>query len=171
MRGLIRYAFAAAILFATAIPAMARSYVVCLDVTKDARFSTELAGSSPLFFVGAAPIYPAKTVISSPADCTPTTLGASPIGTFFASGSLVAGLPQSIPPNPNDDFYVIWHFRINGKGAFDTSGLTRLSPTYQQTITGSTNTALSPVSGTAFVTNLPTGSSTLLAFKITTPTN
>ena len=173
MRGVLKYALAAAILFATAIPAMARSYVVCLDEANDARFSSETVApsSTPLFFTGAAPIYPANTVTSSATDCTPATLSASPIGTFFASGSFVGGLPGSIPADTRDGFYVIWHFRINGKGAFDTSGLTRSSPTYQQTITGSTNTDLSPVSGTAFVTNLTTGSATVLAFKITTPTN
>lgn len=171
MRGVLKYALAAAILFATAIPAMARSYVVCLDETKDARFSSENVSGTPLFFTGAAPIYGAHTDTSSATDCTPATLGASPIGTFFASGSLVGGLPGSIPANPADQFYVIWHFRINGKGAFDTSGLTRTSPTYQQTITGSTNPDLSPPSGAATVTTLPTGIGTVLAFKITTPTN
>jgi hypothetical protein len=32
-------------------------------------------------------------------------------------------MPQSTTPNPNDEFYVVWHFRITGTGAFDTTGL------------------------------------------------
>ena len=204
MRGrIINCALTMAILCATAMPAMARSYVVCLDGKVDVRFSSETvtttlpftngmeataplaAAGPPLFFTAAAPIYGVHTDTSLATDCTPATLGASPLGTFFGFGSLVRGLPQSIPPNLADDYYVNWHFRINGKGAFDTSGLLRTAPplgattsdlmrrlvTYQQTITGSTDTDLSPVSGTAFVTNLPTGGPGILAFKITTPTN
>ncbi len=202
MRGrIINCALTMAIPCATAMPAMARSYVVCIDGAQDARFSSETvtsilpfstgleaaaplaAAGPPLFFTAAAPIYVANTDTSSATDCTPATLGASPIGTFFGFGSFVRGLPQSIPPNLADDYYVNWHFRINGKGAFDTSGVLRTaSPrtavavmrgvtTYQQTITGSTDTDLSPVSGKATVTNLPTGAPGILAFKITTPTN
>ncbi len=39
MKSLIKYGLAAAMVFATAMPAMARSWVVCLDQNKDARFS------------------------------------------------------------------------------------------------------------------------------------
>ena len=201
--GIIKYALTMAILCATAMPAMARSYVVCVDTSVDARFSSETVPSTtlpfssgmaaaaplanpgpPLFFTAAAPIYGANTDTSLATDCTPATLAASPLGTFFAFGSFVGGLPQSIPPNPSDQYYVNWHFRINGKGAFDTTGVLQSQSqraataaiasavmTYQQTITGSTDTDLSPVSGKATITNLPTGAPGILAFKITTPTN
>ena len=41
MKSLIKYGLAAAMLVATAMPAMARSWVVCVDQNKDARGSTE----------------------------------------------------------------------------------------------------------------------------------
>ena len=97
---------------ATAMPAMAKSWVICVDTTKDARFST-----SNTFFVGAAPIYPGNTNVSAAADCSIATIGKSTFGTFFALGGLVAGLPGSTTSNPNDQFYVAWHFRIDGRGA------------------------------------------------------
>jgi hypothetical protein len=98
------------------------------------------------------------------------SVGRSAVGTFFAFGGLVAGLPQSITADPNDGFYVFWHFRINNKGAFDTTGPTRTTTTYPQTITGSTNPGLVPTHGKAMVTNLSNGTTgVVLTFKITTP--
>jgi hypothetical protein len=102
------------------------------------------------------------------------TIGKTPVGTFFAFGGLVAGLPQSSTASPSDLFYVVWHFRIDGKGGFDTTGPVRSTSTYVQTITGSTNPGLVPTHGAAKVTNLSTGTastgpSPLAAFKITTP--
>jgi hypothetical protein len=174
MKSLVKYGLAAAMVFATAMPAMARSWVVCLDQNKDARGSTENVTGAPVFFVGAAPVYPGTTDVSTATDCTPNTLKATQVGTFFAFGGLVAGLPQSTTADANDLFFVIWHFRIDGKGAFDTTGPVRSSPTYPQTITGSTNPGLVPAHGKAKVTNLTTGTAStgaapLAAFKITTP--
>jgi hypothetical protein len=172
MKGLISYALGAALVFATAMPAMAaRSWVVCLDTSKDARFLP--ATGTADFFVGAAPVYPAGTVTTTAIACTPLALKATQVGTFFALGGLVAGLPQSTTPSPSDGFLVIWHFRITGMGAFDTTGPTRTTPTYGQTITGSTNPGLVPTHGTALVTNLTNGTTAttgvVLTFKITTP--
>jgi hypothetical protein len=178
MKRLISYGLAAGMMLATTMPAMARSWVVCLNQSKDARFSTETSvvgtATLPNFFVGAAPIYPGNTVTTTATACTPAALGnATQVGTFFALGGLVAGLPQSTPPNTNDGFLVIWHFRINGKGAFDTTGPTRTTLTYPQTITGSTNPGLVPNHGTAIVRNLNNGTTSttasVLTFKITTP--
>ena len=180
MKSLIKYGLAAAMVFATAMPAMAKSWVVCIDENKDARFSSETTSvgtppaATPNFFVGAAPVYPGGANVSTATDCTPGTVGRAAVGTFFAFGGLVEGLPVSITANANDVFYVVWHFRINGKGAFDTSGVVRSSSTYSQTITGSTNPGLVPTHGFATITNLTTGTASagpapLAAFKITTP--
>lgn len=174
MKSLIKYGLAAAMVIATAMPAMARSWVVCVDQNKDVRPSTEIVDANPVFFVAAAPIYPGGANVSAATDCTPATVGKAQVGTFFTFGGLVAGLPQSTPANPSDEFYVVWHFRIIGDGAFDTTGVVRSSPTYLQTITGSTNTGLVPNHGAATITNLTTGTAStgpapLLAFKITTP--
>ena len=177
MKSLIKYGLAAAMVFVTAMPAMARSWVVCIDQNKDARTSDEKTPpttGAPDFFVAAAPVYPGSTDVSTATDCTPTGVGKAQVGTFFAFGGLVAGLPQSTTADANDLFFVIWHFRIDGKGAFDTTGPVRSSPTYHQTITGSTNPGLVPTHGKARVTNLTTGTAStgpapLAAFKITTP--
>jgi hypothetical protein len=48
MKGLVKYGLAVAMVFATAMPAMARSWVVCVDTTKDARFSTEATAGNNL---------------------------------------------------------------------------------------------------------------------------
>ncbi|HVB78713.1 MAG TPA: hypothetical protein VNE82_02050 [Candidatus Binataceae bacterium] len=177
MKSLVKCGLAALMVLATAMPAMARSWVVCVDTTKDARFSSEATATvppTPNFFVAAAPVYPASaavvTAISTATDCTQTTVGKAPVGTFFAFGGFVGGLPQSTTADTADGFYVVWHFRIDGKGAFDTTGPTRTTPTYSQTITGSTNPGLVPTHGRAKVTNLSNGTTgTLLTFKITTP--
>jgi len=180
MKSLIKYGLAAAMVFATAMPAMARSWVVCVDQSKDARFSSETSlvgtppAATPNFFVGAGAVYGGGTDVSTATLCTPAGVNRpAAIGTFFAFGGLVAGLPQSITADASDLFYVVWHFRINGAGAFDTTGIVRATSTYLQTITGSTNPGLVPTHGKATVTNLTNGTSAttkvLLTFRITTP--
>jgi hypothetical protein len=181
MKSLIKYGLAAAMVFATAMPAMAKSWVVCLDQSKDARFSTEATvpvppatTGTPFFFVGAGPVYGGGTDVSNATACTPAGVNRpAAIGTFYAFGGLVAGLPQSITADTNDQFYVVWHFRINGAGAFDTTGIVRATSTYPQTITGSTNPGLVPTHGKATVTNLTNGTTAttkvVLTFRITTP--
>jgi hypothetical protein len=179
MKRLISYGLGAALMFATAMPAMAaRSWVVCVDENKDARFSTESTPTTPPtpnFFVAAAPVYPGNTVTSTATtDCSPTTVKATQVGTFFTIGGFVNGLPGSGTASTADLFLVLWHFRITGKGAFDTTGPVRSTATYGQTIIGSTNPGLVPTHGTATVTAMATGTATtgalpLLAFKITTP--
>ena len=166
MKNFIKYGLAAAMVFATAMPAMARSWVVCVDTAKDAHFSTE----TNLFFAAAAPIYPGDTDVSTATNCTPATLDATQVGTFFTIGGGVSGLPESTPSDPADLFFVLWHFRIDNKGAFDTTGPVRSTPTYPQTIIGSTNPGLVPTHGKATVTNLSNGTAgSVLTFKITTP--
>jgi hypothetical protein len=57
------------------------------------------------------------------------------IGTFFAQGRVVAGLPTAAP---DDVAYVDWEFRIDTLGSIDTTGLVKAAATYPQTITGAT---------------------------------
>lgn len=61
------------------------------------------------------------------------------IGTFFVKGRVVAGLPAAAS---NDLAYVDWQFRIDGRGAIDTSGPVKVTSqpleTYLQTVTGAT---------------------------------
>jgi hypothetical protein len=148
----------AATLLTSAVPAIAASFVVCADTTKDARFSTETATpsggttASPLFFAATAPVYPGGTnITASTAACDPASVGATQIGALFSFGGFVNGLPQSTPPNVNDLFFVIWHCRITGVVAFDTTGPVRAKPAYLQTIIGSQNENVVPTHGIAFV--------------------
>jgi|HubBroStandDraft_1064217.scaffolds.fasta_scaffold46893_3 hypothetical protein len=152
MKKLLSYGFAAALVLLTALPALAKSYDVCLDAGDDA--------VSGFNFVAVANVYPGGT-ISSAAAVTCSTLDASPIGTFFAQGVAVSELPKA---SSTDSLYVVWHFRINGQGAFDTSGPVETTATYPQTIIGSTNIFLAPITGTATVTNLAAN-----AFRVTVP--
>jgi hypothetical protein len=67
------------------------------------------------------------------------------IGTFFARGRVVAGLPSA---EPDDIAYVDWQFRIDGQGAIDTTGPVKASSPYPQTIVGATGN-LAGLSGEA----------------------
>jgi hypothetical protein len=67
-------------------------------------------------------------------DCT--GIIEPPIGTFFARGRIVAGLPSAAA----DDFaYVDWQFRVDGSGEMETTGVTKAAPMYPHTIIGTTN--------------------------------
>jgi hypothetical protein len=138
-------------LFATARSALAIDLDVCANAATDARFD-----STNTFFVASAPIYPGGSIAQSSTaiDCTKIT--ATPIGTFFTVGGLVAGLPAS---SSVDVGMVTWHFRT-GNTALDTAGPVQNSGTpglsYPQTIIG--NTGPGPSKGVATVTNLdPSG--------------
>lgn len=136
---------------------------VCVNPVTDARFDT-----TGTLFTGSAPIYAGGTIAQSNSaiDCTKIT--ATPIGTFFTVGGVVAGLPAS---DPKDVAMVTWHFRL-AKGSFDTAGPTQgngaggATPgqTYPQTVIGSTF-GVAPANGQATVTVLDT---TGFAFEIKT---
>jgi hypothetical protein len=145
------FGFAAALVLLTAFPALAKSYDVCLNSGDDI--------VNGFNFAAVASIYPGNTIASSATPVACASLTPSPIGTFFAQGVAVSELPKA---SPTDALYVIWHFRINGLGAFDTTGPVETTPTYPQTIIGSTNFFVSPPSGVATVTNLAAN-----AFRIT----
>jgi hypothetical protein len=76
--------------FAIAASARALTIDVCADAATDARFD-----STKTFFTAAAPIYPGGTIAQSttPVDCT--KINATPIGTFFTVGGVIAGLAAS----------------------------------------------------------------------------
>jgi hypothetical protein len=143
MNKILSYGFAAALVLFTALPALANSYDVCLDQGDDV--------VNGFNFAAVASVYPGGTVSKSTAGVECSALSASPIGTFFAQGVAVSELPKA---SATDSLYVVWHFRINGQGAFDTTGPTETTATYPQTIIGSTNIFISPPTGQATVTNL-----------------
>ena len=142
MRALVTYGLAAVMVLAGAMPAMARSWDVCIDPGTDLNASTEAPITNvPMFFSAVANIYPMGTfhqsIMASPLlNCTTNV---APVGTFFAKGALVANLPTEIAKALKDVFYVDWQFRIDFKGQFGTSGLVKSGDpgvTYFQLITG-----------------------------------
>jgi hypothetical protein len=177
MRTLFTYGMAAIILLAGAMPAMARSWDVCIDPTTDLNASTEAPGGTPMFFSAVANVYPKGTFHQS-TNVSPLlscNVNANPVGTFFAKGALVANLPISTSKNLKDVFYVDWQFRIDGRGQFGTSGLVKSGDpgvTYGQIVTGGFG-GVAPASGNASVLILSnagdTFGDTVDAFRITVP--
>ena len=120
MKGLIKYGLAAAMVFATAMPAMARSWVVCVDTTKDARFSTEATAGNNLFFVRRRRFIRGGTVC----DCD-RLHAEDPQGRRLALSLLSVAWIQVCRIDDTGcggSVFVLWHFRITGRGAFDTTG-------------------------------------------------
>jgi hypothetical protein len=170
MKGLIKYGLAAAMVLATAMPAMAKSWDVCIDPSTDINASTQtVATGVPLFFTAVAPIFPAGTFSVSMSQLSCSTATAS-VGTFMAKGGGVANLPTVT----DQVFYVDWRFGFKKGGAFTTSGPVRaVAPggAYSQSITGSSG-GKAAAAGSALVTVLSSvgsGTSTVDAFRITVP--
>jgi hypothetical protein len=182
MRALVTYGVATVMVLATAIPARARSWDVCINPSVDLNASTEAPIINvPMFFSAVATASPEGTfhqsTMASPLlNCT---THATPVGTFYAKGALVANLPTEIAKNLKDVFYVDWHFRIDGTGQFGTSGLVKSGDpgvTYNQIITGGITGGaggLVPATGTASVVILSnagdTFGDTVDAFNVTVP--
>lgn len=85
-------------------------------------------------FVGSGIVVVGGTISQGGVASCSDVAGAQ-IGTFFAQGRVVAGLPTA---DSDDVAYVDWEFRIPTLGAIDTTGLVKTTSTYPQTITGAT---------------------------------
>src|SRR5882724_592645 len=146
------YAFAMMLVVAFAGPALAdKSFDICINPATDVALDDI---GTPGFsaddgFVAVAIIVPGGTIptggIGVAPDCS--TIESARIGTFFAKGRIVAGLPKT---EPDDLAYVDWQFCIDGRGSIDTSGPVKIVPalgTYPQTITGATGNGLGPGKG------------------------
>lgn len=122
----------------------ARSYDVCVDAATGAALTGAPGAGTRVTAVGM--ILPAGTVpADGTGDATCQLYAAGKVGTFFVNGTLVSTFapnPVKLPQAADDDLgYVDWHFRIDGRGAFDTSGPIKQfvqGGTYPQTITGGT---------------------------------
>jgi hypothetical protein len=154
MKG-FRYGAVLAFVAALTAPALARDFDVCVNpdpVTGSFRLddvdeSGGLSAGDDIVAVGI--IVPGGTIPDGGvASCS--SLASQRIGTFFAQGRVVLGLPEAAA---DDLAYVDWHFRIDGKGAIDTTGPVKTALTYPQTITGATG-GLGPAKGEATTTVL-----------------
>ena len=117
-----------------------RAFDVCVDASSGARFTQSSPGvGDRVTAVGMMlPAGTIPTLVNPPPTDTCDRFQTKKIGTFFVNGTFVSGLPQAA----GDDLaYVQWHFRVDGTGAFETSGPIKqfaVGGTYPQTLTGGT---------------------------------
>jgi len=85
-------------------------------------------------FVAVGIIVPAGVIPTTQTGATPPACSTftNRIGTFFARGRIVAGLPTA---EGDDLAYVSWHFRLAG-GSLETGGPVKTTPTYPQLVLG-----------------------------------
>jgi hypothetical protein len=124
MKRFFRYGLAAAIVLATAMPAMAKVIDVCVattDINED---------SSKIFFTAASPFFPAGTIADGVMDCPMPAPGS--IGTFYTAGGF---LNPTADTNGNAAF-VTWDFIFDKGGNFVTVGPVNAAADYKQTIVG-----------------------------------
>ena len=118
MKGLIKYGLAAAMVFATAMPAMARmarSFDICAGGT-DLATQDDLTKAGASFTV-AANIFPKGTIPMGGVKLC-SDIATPVIGTFYANVSLQAGLgsPKGLPAAPDVQGFVTWQFDFSPKG-------------------------------------------------------
>ncbi|MGH8596692.1 MAG: hypothetical protein ACREXT_08550, partial [Gammaproteobacteria bacterium] len=120
--------FALAVAGALAVPAfadggrLAREFDVCVNPAADVALVDN--GDATPFTAGdvitvAALLLPSGTINPAAVDGTCASYVGARIGTFFVKGQITLGLPSA---EPDDLAYVDWQFRVDGRGAFDTTG-------------------------------------------------
>ena len=119
----LHYGLAMVLTAVLASPALARRFDVCVNPATDV--VPDPAGlSTGDGFVAVGIIVPGGTIPNGGVPLCSDIVGER-IGTFFARGRIVAGLPNAA----SDDLaYVDWQFRIDGEGAIDTSGPVKTTP-------------------------------------------
>ena len=146
------YGLAIVLTTALASPALARRFDVCINPATDVVPDDVGAPGFPTAgdgFVAVGIIVPGGTIPNGGVTSCSSIAGER-IGTFFARGRIVAGLPNAA----SDDLaYVDWQFRIGGEGAINTSGPVKTTRTYSQTIVGATG-GLGPAKGRALIRRL-----------------
>lgn len=149
------YGLTMVLVVALVCPALAKDYDVCVDPATD--FRLDDADGDGVFSAGdgivaVGKIFPGGAIPDGGVVLC-SDIESPPIGTFFARGRIVIGLPAA---ESDDLAYVDWQFRIDGKGAIDTSGPVKVvssGGTYPQSIVGATP-GLAPARGDALTTQL-----------------
>lgn len=121
----------------------ARAYDVCVDGATGASL-TNFPPSAGDRVTAVGMILPVGTVPEDGSgDATCVAYAAQKIGTFFVNGTFVSSFAPGaikLPEAADDDLgYVNWHFRIDGKGAFETAGPIKQfvqGGSYSQVVTG-----------------------------------
>ena len=126
---------------------VARAFDICVDGATGARLTSfPLAPAAGDRVTAVGMMLPAGTLpnVDNPGDDTCAVFAPSKIGTFFVNGTFVSGFGGvgTLPQAAADDLaYVQWHFRVDGTGAFETSGPIKQfvqGGTYPQVLTGGT---------------------------------
>src|SRR5262245_523080 len=115
-----------------------KEFDVCVDPTQDV--VPDLVGAPHTFpapgdgFVAVGIIVPVGVIPTTKTGDTPPACSTftNRIGTFFARGRIVAGLPNA---EADDLAYVSWHFRLAG-GSLETGGPVKAAPRYPQLVLG-----------------------------------
>jgi len=122
MKTLSRYGLAVAMVYAIAMPAMAKTIDVCVTATDI------LEDATPAFFTAAAPFFPNGTIADGVTNCP----AAGSIGTFYTAGGF---LNPKADTNGNAAF-ATWDFIFDKGGNFVTVGPVNATADYTQTIVG-----------------------------------
>ena len=154
MKALIRWGLAAALVVATAMPAMAEQTIDVCAATANIK-----EDSTATFFSAWALFFPEGTITDGVKNC-PTT-GES--GAFYTNGSFLA-------PNPGGfAAFATWGFIFNKGGRFITVGIVNQKTDFFQTITGGHGGFAN--SGRILVHNfsVTAGGTAAFAFSVTHP--
>ena len=141
----------------------ARSYDVCVDGTTGAKLTNFPPAAGDRVTAVGIILEKGKLPADGSGDATCAAYAGDKIGTFFVNGTFVSSFaPDAIrlPAAEDDDLaYVNWHFRIDGKGAFETAGPIKQfvqGGSYDQVVTGGTG-RFRDVKGTLKTTMLGAG--------------
>ncbi len=124
---------------------VARAFDICVDAGTGARLTNfPPAAGDRVTAVGM--MLPAGTLpnVDNPGDDNCVAFQSKKIGTFFVNGTFVSGFGGvgTLPQAAADDLaYVQWHFRVDGTGAFESSGPIKQfvqGGTFPQVLTGGT---------------------------------
>jgi hypothetical protein len=152
MKNFIKYGLAAVMVFATAMPAMARGFDVCITPATDE--ATQDTFTKGAFVTAAANIYAGGTIPKGGVvSCS--SIKSPVIGTFYANVGVELG---QLPAALDVLAFVTWHFDFSPKGTFVTVGPIPFPPgsggpaSYPQTLAGASGGF--PSRGKAIVTPL-----------------
>ena len=122
-----------------------RTFDICVDASTGARLTNfPPAAGDRVTAVGM--ILPKGRIpnVDVPGDDNCAAFQSDKIGTFFVNGTFVSGFGGvgTLPQAAADDLaYVQWHFRVDGTGAFESSGPIKQfvqGGTFPQVLTGGT---------------------------------
>ncbi len=109
MRALVTYRLAAVMVFTGAMPAMARSSDVCIDLARTLTLRRKLRSPMCLCFLGVRNIYPRGTfhrsVMASPLIELHHQRGPGSVS-FFTKGALMANLPTEVAKALEEMYYI-----------------------------------------------------------------